>query len=529
MSEGNNKIRPAATYSALDIEGVAEIGIDAWRTHYAWPVSDEDYESLCRGIWNEWLEAASKLDGASADLLLSDAGLPAFLLQHLHISGAHHRLSQAGAAPSHGSVIEPYLNPDWNALSQDASLGLRRKSLLEESLRNAARSWFLNGHAALPQRIATAAGQGETWALGSRTPLRAAYLERNHMACRFVSHGLFLANDGGDRTAPLRDVAKQLTERFKSVSRETLGVDFDVDAVRKTWLARLGVLARLAQGTARLSRLPKRLLLTDLGQPANRIIARTLSRKGATVVGFHHGNDMGTKPYPTSDVIDLLPVDRFVVPSEASLTWKRAQYLNGWISDLHEVEFERVDPSQYRDWLAAARGVPLPAHIETVMIVGFPPNWIRYPHLAGHWGLTQFDVECRLIEVLDNAGYKVLYKAHPEWEPQLKAIMAGLPCQFVGGRFEDTWTMADAFVFPRTSSTSFGFALCTNRPIALLDPKGQNWVREGYRMLATRCRMVPAKIQKGVRIEFDKEDLLAKLRQPVTEPDQTFVLEAMCR
>lgn len=528
-SDGNGIPGSVTACSVLDIEGVAEIGVDAWRAHYAWPVSDEDYESLCTGIWKAWLDAAGKLDGVSADLLLADIGLPGFLLQHLHVACAHHRLLQAGSSPGHGSVIAPYLRPDWNALSQDASLGSRSKSSFQDSLRNAAKGWLLNGHATLPERIGTAAGQGETWALGSRTPLRAAYLEQSRMACRFVSHGLFLASDGGGREARLQDVTAQLTDRFRSVSRETLGVDFDVDAARKTWMARLGVLARLAQGATGLSTLPKRLLLTDLGQPANRIIARTLSRSGVTVVGFHHGNEMGAQPFPTSDIVDLLPVDRFAVPSEGCLAWRKKHYEQGWISSLHEVEFERVPTGLYRGWLAESDTVALPEHVETVMIVGFPPNWIRYPHLIAHWGLTQFEVECSLAECLAEAGYRVLYKAHPEWESQLRRVMAGLPCEFVGGRLEDCWPDADAFVFARTSSTSFGFALCTNRPIVLLDHGAQTWEQEGYAMLARRCRMVPAKVQEGLKIEFDKETLLGELRNPVKEPDQSFVLEAMCR
>ena len=33
-------------------------------------------------------------------------------------------------------------------------------------------------------------------------------------------------------------------------------------------------------------------------------------------------------------------------------------------------------------------------------------------------------------------GLRVLYKAHPEWEADLKHLFSGFDCEFIGGRFE---------------------------------------------------------------------------------------------
>ncbi len=94
-------------------------------------------------------------------------------------------------------------------------------------------------------------------------------------------------------------------------------------------------------------------------------------------------------------------------------------------SQLQPVRFERVKLPLYRQWLDRPPRRPLPQKINTVMIVGFPPNWLRYPHLAAHWALTQLDVEVALIEVLGRAGFKVLYKAHPEFERETRELVQG--------------------------------------------------------------------------------------------------------
>jgi hypothetical protein len=170
----------------------------------------------------------------------------------------------------------------------------------------------------------------------------------------------------------------------------------------------------------------------------------------------------------------------------------------------------------------------VPSQIDKVMIVGFPPNWIRYANMAAHWSLAQLEAKAALIEWLDRAGFQVLYKAHPEFEVQTRTLFEGMSCTFVGGHFEKCWKTADAFVFPRISSTSFGFALCTNRPVVVLDIDGQAWRHDAYELLARRCRMVPAVLDDRLRIRFDANALVAALRQPVQEIDYRFVDEAMC-
>ena len=237
---------------------------------------------------------------------------------------------------------------------------------------------------------------------------------------------------------------------------------------------------------------------------------------------------MGAQPFPGGDIVDLLAVDRFVVPSEACLRWRRETYARGRLAALQPVRFERVKLPLYDEWLAIGRRAALPQNINTVMIVGYPPNWLRYSHMAAHWSLTQLDVEVALIEALGRAGFKVLYKAHPEYERQTRELFKNLACTFVGGHLENCWQMADAFVFPRISSTSFGFALCTNRPVVLLDIDGQTWLEDAYALLARRCRMVPARVEEGVRLMFDEKAVVAELRAPVSTPDESFVTEAMC-
>ena len=217
-----------------------------------------------------------------------------------------------------------------------------------------------------------------------------------------------------------------------------------------------------------------------------------------------------------------------MVPSGSCLRWREESYAQSPVAAISKVRFERLSLPHYRQWLDAARREPPPQSIEKVMIVGFPPNWIRYPDHPAHWSLSQLDAEMALVTALHEGGFRVLYKAHPEFEAQTRELFKGLPCAFVGDHLESCWQIADAFVFPRISSTSFGFALCTNRPIVLLDIDSQRWCEEARTLLARRCMMVPASVDSDVRLRFDKAALLAALKRPPGPIDYAFVEQAMC-
>ena len=521
--------RPARVAApALDIDGVAAIGLQNWRANYAWPISDAEFNQLAEAVWGAFLDGVAELTGCEQDAFKADIVLPNFLLQHLHLSAAAARLRQPSSGVPYGRHVSAHLTPDWAALGEAFAPPSRAPSRLGLGARAFAKNWILNASAALPLRLAACLGRADIWALGSRSPLRAAYQAQGGTACRFLTLEDLPPAVPVAMNAGLERAVRGCVEKMNAAAHRLLAITFDTEGAVGAWIQRLNDLGALMRGIDRIGVLPRQLLLSNLGQPAYRAVALAMHRRGAEIVGFHHGTNMGGQPFPTGNIVDLLAVDCFVVPSNACLRWRRDDYARSRVSQLHPARFERIAQPQYRKWLGDGQRAPLPRQIQSVMIVGFPPNWIRYPHLAGHWALTQLDVEIALIETLRAAGFTVLYKAHPEWESQLKHLFPGLGCGFVGGHLETVWQRADAFVFPRISSSSFGFAVCTNRPIVLLDVDRQDWVEDAYALLARRCRMVPASVDEELRIRFDEKTLIETLRAPVAAPDESYVTEAMC-
>jgi hypothetical protein len=78
------------------------------------------------------------------------------------------------------------------------------------------------------------------------------------------------------------------------------------------------------------------------------------------------------------------------------------------------------------------------------------------------------------------------------------------------------------------SSTTFGFAFTTNRPIFIFSTWLDDVWEEMIPMLKTRCNIIPSMIDSNGILKFDKEKLIAKINSKKEwEIDYSIVNEFM--
>ena len=124
------------------------------------------------------------------------------------------------------------------------------------------------------------------------------------------------------------------------------------------------------------------------------------------------------------------------------------------------------------------------------------------------------EFEHRLIKELKNKGYRVLYKAHPDRLNEITGFFEGLVDEFLVEPFERVWDKADALIYGLTSTSTFGYGLCTNLPITLIDVDGTVWNKRQKKYLEGRVSFVPGKLNKEQQIEFSSNNLIDTLRKP---------------
>ena len=133
---------------------------------------------------------------------------------------------------------------------------------------------------------------------------------------------------------------------------------------------------------------------------------------------------------------------------------------------------------------------------------------------VGFFFYIRLEFEYRLITELKNKGFRVLYKAHPDRLQEISGLFEEIVDEFLIDPFEEVWSKADALIYGLTSTSTFGYGLCTNLPITLINLEGTPWNKNQKFFLEGRVSFVPAKLNKNQQIEFSLNNLFDTLRKP---------------
>ena len=146
--------------------------------------------------------------------------------------------------------------------------------------------------------------------------------------------------------------------------------------------------------------------------------------------------------------------------------------------------------------------------IKTVMLMGFPMSCQRRVGEKGLFFLSKISTEYEILVFLKKIGLNVLYKAHPDRREEVEGVFDKVADRVIYDTFEKSWEMADAFIFTYTSTTTFAYALETDRKIILVDVDTNKTDKELRKKLGEIVDYVPATIANdSIRVKFDKEKL----------------------
>lgn len=157
------------------------------------------------------------------------------------------------------------------------------------------------------------------------------------------------------------------------------------------------------------------------------------------------------------------------------------------------------------------------------MLIGYPHNASRSQYDVTDFFAFHLFLEVRLAEFLKDCGCQVIYKTHPDRRREAEGIFEGRVDEVVVTPFEQVLDSADVYLFTSTITSTFGVAVCTKRPVVVLDVDGKRWNPRFFSHFEQRCRLVPAGLDDANRFWFDAEKLRAAVRLPGAEPDFNIV------
>jgi hypothetical protein len=508
-----------------DIFAVRQIGMERYQEGYFWPVSDSMFFEISRFVFDTFDDLYGSIDPSDRDLVLSDVSFPIFLINIIHAQAVTEICKRDGREVILGPLSEGYYRPNWEEMGREIEQAMKNGNGWHP-IRRHLKNLTFNRHLSFFHQM-RGIFSPDALALGSASRIRQEYLKRNRIYADNHYWSTLLGQCPFDRPRGIGDKLKESIKEFigdiEHFCTKQVCAPFEFSEPLKSWHQRLNSLNTIYSFLLEKGPSPKWFLMTEPGRSTNKIVAHALKQKGAKTVTFEHGNATGGLLERSAAYHGPCNCDEYVCPTSESAASFRIIYGRTKVSQLHKVEFTSMETDYYRSLWKDAQNRPFPDGIRKVMIMGHAVTPIRYMDSPGLLFYYQLDLEMRLVDLLKKKDFEVLYKIHPYSARVAMDVFVDWDVQIVAEPFEEVWHWADALLFKFTSSTTFGFALCVNRPIFLLAQEEEYWQPDHYRLLTRRCRMIPSWTNERNRICFDQDRLLEELSAKPETPDFSYV------
>jgi len=514
-----------------DIYAVKDIGVSAWQEQFWWPIADTEYFELLDMIWGGFEALLVDLEPRLQDLLLGDSSFVGVIGQHFHLTVAEMSCKKNNKKLLLLDLSKRFARPDWASLAKAYEWRPDLYGHWRYELRRALKRIRFNNHLRPDKNAVGLFTKAGCWSLGSFSRLKAEYVKRLRIYCDHPYMETVLGTSlGGTENMQVKAIGRRIQEYFAQIGtyiRSKYGTDCDADKMTRCWMKRIEDLSRIYSTVTNLKQLPDTVLLTEVAKPLHKTLALAIRRRGTRVVGFGHGNEMGNLWNKSIAYNEYCQCDDYVCPSQMSSRWHSLRYAEVGISRLRPTRFLSAETSYYHELMKRCKQMPFPERFTKVMVVGYPMNAMRYDYSPADYFLFQLDLELRVIKLLKQNGLRVIYKMHPERQREAMGVFEALVDEILTEPFEEVYGGADAFFFGCITSTTFGFALCTHKPVFVIDIQGTKWNKDAFDLLQRRCVMISASFDENNRIQFNEELLLKELSKRPEVPDFAYVEKAM--
>jgi hypothetical protein len=520
------KLRPTQRRAPYDL--AVALGDGDWRARVEWPIGLEPAfaagDARLKGL------AALIRDAGDADLrdILALAGVRALVLTLAQIEAAL-TLSAARRTGLELASDEPevaYLSgggerPPARGLPQHWMRVPPKRRLRE--LRGALR-WTPAWRAPLTWLLPTATVLNENAMLrdaarqsGERLDLRYAEALYRDLRARDIGPG--------DRTRAA--AAGDLLTELLSVE----GADADIAARQRSLAAQTAhELCREAArdlAAARRIKLPQRIWGASGGRWPGRVLTLEILRRGGQATRFDHGGGRGLNIFPAWPAVLDLPVStRYVMATERLASRLRAQGAAELAPRDRPVAIagHRGDPTFAR--LPRSHSRQRPARPRVLYASGVLRGF-RQTVPAQLPDVLYLDWQFRLVAALHKLPIELVCRPHP------MGVLAGRPhpisalVQPAPHVFEELLPDVDVVLLDQPHSTTFYSAICTDRPVVLLDFGTPYFDSTADLLVAARCTVLRTAYDERHRPTVDEGQLAEALLGGSERADPTAFRELL--
>ena len=308
------------------------------------------------------------------------------------------------------------------------------------------------------------------------------------------------------------DIVDEVAERYERVIGQTYALKSEMhERMRALYRLRSRVVlteaARDLRGLSQLRRVPRSIWAGSAGSYAVRALAIEVRRRGGATEGFDHGGSLSMVDDPDQIALREFSVyDRYVFPTAGCVdAVTKTGALNGSLPfGPTRLVGGAGDPTFRVTSRSDANGSRRRRRVYYVPMIfrglrQHLPTYLPDP--------VYLDWQYRLVESLKRIDVDVVCKPHPEGLLKGRRHPLEAVCAIEYRKFEEVRDDADAFLFDISQSTTFWEAVCTHRPVVLIDLGITRFNTTVEPLIRRRCRIVKARWDERNLPSVDSDEL----------------------
>jgi len=269
------------------------------------------------------------------------------------------------------------------------------------------------------------------------------------------------------------------------------------------------------------------LLTATAGGFESRLISHVFQRNNLPVARFTHGGERGLIDDPRWHYSELMFTDLYLVHGRTEATQVNDAVARK-TSSLTPLNLKSIGiGSKFHNGLRESdSNSPSAKKIRNVMVVPASlKNEARPAFVSAGEETVYLEWHLRLLKHLREADYNVTSKRHPKGFLSNKKLFENYAHQEITDQsFTELTKTADAFVFDFAAS-AFMEALCTNKPVILIDIPMRPLLPSGRQDLEKVCTVVPAEYDENNRIIADLRMVQQGIETPVDKNQRQAFIE----
>lgn len=250
-----------------------------------------------------------------------------------------------------------------------------------------------------------------------------------------------------------------------------------------------------------------------------------LRRKGVVTAHDHSGDRAHAKNFEMG-WIEMYGANYFATYSEKQAESLR-KYIWDWpILDKNPPEIISVGEKSQKNSLINSNAQVKPKKVKKIMLFSTVYDRDRGRGNPIFPMISYIDWQARLIGKLNEWGYKVYFKPHPE-SPLMppSCFVSDLNVTIINGRFEDMSEDMDLYFFDFTQTSVFKPAILSRKPFVIVDFKGLDWVEGSRQLLEKRAEIIEGEFDKENRVQVNWGNIKNSILEACKKTDNVEFVE----